>query len=132
MRFVTVAEFGSRFEAELAAQDLAVAEIPYIIRSDDEALFGSGLSSLHGATLLVPGDRLGELGGRIRGDDQAVALAPGIDQGVAHRVQTEQPNRLGPRLAGAVALDCPFRLDLLWAAGWRLGHVNSSVGAGRH
>jgi hypothetical protein len=61
VRFVVAADFASRFDAEHAAHELAVAEIPYIIRSDDEALFGHGMSSLHGATLLVPEDRLEEV-----------------------------------------------------------------------
>jgi hypothetical protein len=58
--FVGAAEFASRWEAELAAQELELVGIPFIIRSDDQALFGNGLSSLHGAALLVPAEHLEE------------------------------------------------------------------------
>ncbi len=54
MRFVAIADFPSRFDAEIAAQDLALTGIPFIIKSDDLAVFGTGLPSLMGAELHVP------------------------------------------------------------------------------
>lgn len=81
MRFVPVAEFRSRFEAELAAQELEVAGIPFIIRSDDEALFGNGLSSLHGATLLVPEDRFGPALAIVEEGAEDAEEAEGLDGG---------------------------------------------------
>ena len=59
------------------------------------------------------------------GDDQPAALAPGIGQRVAHRVEAEQPDGFGPRAPGAVARDGPFRLDRLAASRWRLRHAIS-------
>jgi hypothetical protein len=55
MRFVPIADYPSRFDAEIAAQDLELADIPYIIKSDDLAVGGGG-TSLMFAELHVPED----------------------------------------------------------------------------
>ena len=55
--FVAIREFTSRFDAEVVAQALEVAGIPFFIQSDDTAI---GFGTLSGATLKVPSDRVGE------------------------------------------------------------------------
>jgi len=55
MDYAKLMTFPSRLEAEMAAEVLKKAQIPFIIQSEDTGIFGPGnVPSPRGARLLVP------------------------------------------------------------------------------
>ena len=55
MGYTKLRTFSSRMEAEMAAELLKKAQIPFIIQSEDTGIFGPGnMPSPRGARLLVP------------------------------------------------------------------------------
>lgn len=55
MDYTKLMTFPSRLEAEMAAEVLKKAQIPFIIQSEDTGIFGPGsVPSPRGARLLVP------------------------------------------------------------------------------
>jgi hypothetical protein len=55
MDYTKLRTFPSRMEAEMAAELLKKAQIPFIIQSEDTGIFGPGsMPSPRGARLLVP------------------------------------------------------------------------------
>jgi hypothetical protein len=55
MDYAKLKTFASRMEAEMAAELLTKARIPFIIQSEDTGIFGPGnMPSPRGARLLVP------------------------------------------------------------------------------
>lgn len=55
MDYMKLMTFPSRLEAEMAAEVLKKAQIPFIIQSEDTGIFGPGsVPSPRGARLLVP------------------------------------------------------------------------------
>ena len=55
MNYTKLMTFSSRLEAEMAAEVLKKAQIPFIIQSEDIGMFGpSSAPSPRGARLLVP------------------------------------------------------------------------------
>ena len=55
MDYVKLMTFPSRMEAEMAAEVLKKAQIPFIIQSEDTGMFGPGSAPApRGARLLVP------------------------------------------------------------------------------
>ena len=55
MGYIKLRTFSSRMEAEMAAELLKKAQIPFIIQSEDTGIFGPGnMPSPRGARVLVP------------------------------------------------------------------------------
>lgn len=63
-RFVEIARFPSRLEAETVGHALDQHDIPFIVQSDDIGIFGPGMSGWtpSGARLLVPESAREEVG----------------------------------------------------------------------
>ena len=63
MEFVEIARFSSRLEAETIGHALDPHQIPFLVQSPDIGMFGPGHigSSVVGASLMVPSDRLEEV-----------------------------------------------------------------------
>jgi hypothetical protein len=72
MGYTKLRTFPSRLEAEMAAEVLEKAQIPFIIQSEDTGIFGPGsVPSPRGARLLVPKEDMkiaGDLLKRIFGE----------------------------------------------------------------
>lgn len=62
-RFVEVAKFSSRLEAETVGHALDQFDIPFLVQSPDVGMFGPGMSGFtpQGASLMVPEDRRAEV-----------------------------------------------------------------------
>ena len=59
MDYAKLRTFASRMEAEMAAELLKKAGIPFIIQSEDTGIFGPGnMPSPRGARLLIPGEEM--------------------------------------------------------------------------
>jgi len=60
LRWIPLAEYGTSYEAELAAGILRNAGIPVLLRGPEVGIFGPGFAGAtsRGVTLLVPADAL--------------------------------------------------------------------------
>lgn len=65
MKFVEIAVFPSRLEAEAIGHALDQYDIPFLVHSADIGMFGPGMIGVtpEGSKLLVPSDRLEEVRG---------------------------------------------------------------------
>ena len=63
MKYVEIARFNSRLEAETIGHALDQYDIPFVVQSPDIGIFGPGMtgSSPLGASLQVPEDRVEEV-----------------------------------------------------------------------
>jgi hypothetical protein len=63
MKYVEIARFSSRLEAETVGHALDPYDIPFVVQSPDIGIFGPGMTgaSPFGASLQVPEDRVEEV-----------------------------------------------------------------------